>query len=193
VLVDSYVAGTTMVCTQDRQGASMAMQYALLTGPDRVLVLGFPLNLQARQMVMTRRNPPQSGYVAGERMAGYLGAARRAGFPLERITWLEIDDRFPESAARTMAHLRAELPRGTCLAILAMSDRVALAARQEVATWSGIRLTALVGFDDGSAAEASGLTTVHQNAHLKGELAVRALLDGLRPAPLPVELIVRDT
>jgi DNA-binding LacI/PurR family transcriptional regulator len=52
---------------------------------------------------------------------------------------------------------------------------------------------AIVGFDDGPAAELAGLTTVRQDATLKGELAVKALLDGLRPAPLPVTLVVRKT
>lgn len=193
VLVDSFVAGATMVHTQDREGAAQAMHYALLTGPERVLVLGFPLNARARRLVMSRRPPSHSGYVAGERIAGYLRAAHEAGFPPECIDWLEVDDRFPESAAASMAPLLGALPRGTRLAVLAMSDRVALAARDELARWPGIERRALVGFDDGSSAADCGLTTVRQDARRKGRLAVRALLDGLRPGPLPVELIVRDT
>ncbi len=193
VLVDSFVLGTTTVSTQDRQGAAMAMAYALVKGPDRVLVLGFPLNEVARRSVMARIRPPRSSYVAGERMAGYLAAARKAGFPLDRISWLEIDDRIPESAAGAVAPLRRQLPRGTRLAVVAMSDRVAIAAQREVSAWKEIKVVAIVGFDDGPAAEQAALTTIRQNAHLKGELAVQALLDGLKPDPLPVELIVRNT
>ena len=189
VLVDSFVPGMTTVATQDRQGAALAMRHALAARPDRVLVLGFPLNAPARQRVMTQKSPPHSGYIAGERMAGYLRAARAAQFPLERISWFEVDDRQPESAADCLG----VQPRGTRLAVLAMSDRMALAALARIATWAHVELVALVGFDDGPAAVQAGLTTVRQNARRKGELAVQALLDGVRPAPLPVHLVVRDT
>ena len=70
---------------------------------------------------------------------------------------------------------------------------MALAALGEVRTWAGMALAAAVGFDDIPAAAPAGLTTIRQDAHRKGVLAVQALLDGLRPPPLTVELVVRDT
>jgi DNA-binding LacI/PurR family transcriptional regulator len=74
-----------------------------------------------------------------------------------------------------------------------MSDRMALAAQASVRCWSGPAVVAIVGCDDIEAAAAAGLTTVRQQPRLKRELAVRALLDGEHPAPLPVELVVRQT
>jgi DNA-binding LacI/PurR family transcriptional regulator len=193
VLVDSRVAGVTSVGNQDRHGAELAMAHALAARPDRVLALSFPLNDAARAQVLKRSRTPHSGYIAGERIAGYAAAARKAGFPLDRIVWLDVDDREPESAAHTVAAARAQLAPGTRVALVAMSDRMALAALAVVKLWKNVEVVAVVGFDDIAAAAPAGLTTVRQDAHLKGEWAVQALLDGLRPEPLPVELIVRAT
>jgi DNA-binding LacI/PurR family transcriptional regulator len=89
--------------------------------------------------------------------------------------------------------LRGRVPPGTKVALVAMSDRLALAAGPEVAAWPHCRLVAQVGFDDIPAAAAAGLTTIRQDSGLKGEMAVKVLLDGLKGATLPVELVVRDT
>jgi DNA-binding LacI/PurR family transcriptional regulator len=193
VLVDSWVAEVPTVCIADRQGAAMAMKHALSAAPDRVLVLGFPLNEADRERVLKLDEPPHSAFVAGERMAGYVRAARAGGFPLDRILWRDVDDRYPESAAECVALLRRQLAPRTRLAIVAMSDRIALAAQQVIKTWRGVKVVALVGCDDIPAAAAAGLTTLRQDARLKGELAVRILLDDAKPTVLPVELIVRQT
>jgi DNA-binding LacI/PurR family transcriptional regulator len=74
-----------------------------------------------------------------------------------------------------------------------MSDRMALAARSVIVDWPGTTLVAAVGFDDIAAARAAGLTTIRQNAVVKGETAVRIVLDGEESVLLPLELIVRDT
>jgi DNA-binding LacI/PurR family transcriptional regulator len=193
VLVDSHVAGAPSVRNRDRHGAELAMAHALKARPDRVLALSFPLNESSRASVLKRLKPPPSGYVSGERIAGYAAAARKAGFALERIHWLEVDDRHPESAAEVVAAARRQLPPGCCVAIVAMSDRMALAAQGVAKAWRGITVVAIVGFDDIDAAAPAGLTTVRQNAGLKGERAVQVLLDGATSAPLAVALIVRKT
>ena len=193
VLVDAFFAGATMVSVQDRAGARMAMAHALASAPARVLVLGFPLKGSERERILKRKTAPRSLYVAGERLAGYVAEVRARGFAMEQVTWIEVDERDPESAAERIAQWRGELVKGTRLAIVAMSDRMALAAQQQVAAWTGVTVSAIVGFDDGPTAEAAGLTTIRQDAFHKGELAVQALLDGVRPAPLAVELVVRKT
>lgn len=193
VLVDAHVDGVPSVRTQDRQGAMLAMRHALACRPDRVIVLCFLVTEEERARVLAHRRAPRSGYVGSERMAGYAAAAREAGFPLEQIVWLDIDDQFPESAAERVAELRDGLPARARIAVVAMSDRIALAAQRTLKKWRGIELGALVGFDDIPAAAEAGLTTVRLDPYGKGRLAVQVVLDGAKPAVLPVELVVRKT
>lgn len=193
VLVDTIVPGIASIGIDDRAGAEQAMGYALASRPDRVLAVCFTLNGQQRRHAMGKKLQPRSASVGIERRVGFARAAARIGRPLDSIDWVEIDDINPESAAETLAALRPGMPAGTRLAVVAMTDRMALSALAEVRTWTGVQITAAVGFDDIPAAAAAGLTTIRQNARRKGKLAVQALLDGLRPDPLPVELVIRDT
>lgn len=96
---------------------------------------------------MTRARPAPSGCIADERIAGYAAAARKAGFALERIRRIEVDDRQPESAAQAVAAVRGELAPRTRVAVVAMSDRMALAAQGVLHGWRGVEVVALVGFD----------------------------------------------
>lgn len=193
VLVDSAVAGVPSVRTEDRRGAVLAMQHVLAAKPDVVIVLCFLVTDEERQRILLRTRPPRSGYVASERVAGYAHAAREAEFPLEQVRWVDVDDQDPDTAGRCLAETRRGLPAKARVAVVAMSDRMALAAQREAAQWSFRPLVALVGFDDIPAAEQAGLTTVRQDSLHKGELAVQVLLDGLKGATLPVELVVRQT
>lgn len=193
VLVDTVVPGVTSISIDDRQGAALAMAHVLAQRPDRLLALCFTLNPQQRQQTLRRSVQPISPSVAVERRIGFVQAARQAGYDLSRIDWLEIDDSQPESAAEALAALRTTLAPGTRLGVVAMTDRMALSALHEVQRWPDITVVSLVGFDDIPAAAQAGLTTIRQDARRKGELAVQAVLDGLQPERLPVELIVRTT
>jgi DNA-binding LacI/PurR family transcriptional regulator len=195
VLVDTVVEGVPAIGIEDRAGAEQAMAYALSRRPDRVLAVCFTLNGQQRRHAManSRQPQPRSASVAIERRIGFARAARRLGRAIDTIDWIEVDDIHPESSAPALATLRDSVPAGSRVAVVAMTDRMALAALDEVRTWPGVTLTAAVGFDDIPAATLAGLTTIRQDAHRKGVLAVQALLDGLRPPPLAVELVVRDT
>lgn len=197
VLVDAYVSGVTSVGNRDREGATAAMAHALAARPDRILLLSFPVDPQAWARVQadpaSAASLPRLPYVPSERMAGYVAAAHRAGFPLERLIWIELDDSHPEAAAERVAEIRADLPPGCRLAVVAMSDRMALAARPVLESWPEVQVVAQVGFDDIEAAAAAGLTTVRQDARLKGERAAEALLDGTQPELLLVELVLRRT
>lgn len=193
VLVDSIVEGAVSIKSQDRHGAEMAMAHALSMGPDHVLVLTFPLDDDTRTRALSDAETLPHGYLPGERAAGYASAARAAGFALERIRWIEVDDIHPESAGQVVAALCDQFDPGCRLAVLAMSDRMALAVQAAVRGWNGPEVVAIVGYDDIAASSAAGLTTVRQNHRLKGECAVQALLDGIVPKSLPVELVVRNT
>ncbi|BDI03589.1 LacI family DNA-binding transcriptional regulator [Sphaerotilus microaerophilus] len=197
VLVDAYVSGVTSVGNRDREGAAAAMAHALAARPDRVLLLSFPVDPQAWARVQadpaSAAALPRLPYVPSERMAGYVAAAHRAGFALDRLIWIELDDSHPEAAAERVAEIRGQLPAGCRLAVVAMSDRMALSARPVVESWPEVQVVAQVGFDDIEAAALAGLTTVRQDARLKGERAAEALLDGTLPELLPVELVLRRT
>jgi DNA-binding LacI/PurR family transcriptional regulator len=195
VLVDTVVDGVASVGIEDRIGAEAAMAHALSRHPDRVLAVCFTVNGQQRRHAManSRQPQPHSASVAVERRIGFARAARRLGRPLDTIDWIEVDDIRPESSAQALSALRHTLPADCRVAIVAMTDRMALAAIDEVRRWPGVTLAAAVGFDDIPAAAAAGLTTLRQDAHRKGVLAVQALLDGLRPPLLSVDLVLRDT
>ncbi len=193
VLVDSIVEGAVSINSQDRHGAEMAMAHALSMCPDQVLVLTFPLDDDTRARALSDAETLPHGYLPGERVAGYANAARAAGYALERIRWIEVDDTHPESAGQVVAALCDQFAPGCRLAVLAMSDRMALAVQAAVRGWNGPEVVAIVGYDDIAAASVAGLTTVRQNHQLKGQRAVQALLDGVVLRPLPVELVVRRT
>ena len=193
VLVDTVVPGFACVGINDRQGAALAMQHALAARPDAVVVLGFPLPPEQHRSMISRVHPPATGFVGSERTAGYAIGARKSGFGAERVVWLAVDDWSPESAAEQVAELRGRFPAGTRLAIVAMSDRIALAAQRVVRGWRGVKLVSIVGFDDIPAAAEAGLTTIRQDMFRKGELCVQVLLDGMAPRMLPIELVVRRT
>jgi DNA-binding LacI/PurR family transcriptional regulator len=193
VLVDSLVTGMPSVRTDDRRGAVLAMQHALAARPDIVVVLCFMVTEVERERVLGRAHPPKSGYVGSERVAGYAQAARAAAYPPEQIFWMDVDDQWPDAAGKSLGALRQRLSAAGRVAVVAMSDRLALAAQRELGAWLGPRLVAVVGFDDIPAADAAGLTTIRQDSRLKGELAVKVLLDGHKSSTIPVELVVRGT
>lgn len=193
VLVDAFSEGTTSISIQDRNGAALAMNHVLGYQPDEIIVLSFPINAEDRVQILTEIVPPRSVFIAGERMAGYVSAAREAGFPLNRIHWLEIDESTPENAGEQIERIRDKLELGSRIGIVAMSDRIALAARKTVAAWTDLQIVSIIGFDDIPFAATAGLTTIRQDAYRKGELAVQALLDGVIPSPLSVSLVIRET
>ena len=192
VLVDTGVTGVASVRMDDRAGAAAAMAHALSTGPDRVLVLSFTLDDRQRRHRLDLKSP-KSGSVTMERSHGYVATAHQAGFDLERIDWLEMDDNDPAGEIDRIATYLQQLPARTKLAVLGMADTMALVGLQALRAQRRVELTSLVGFDDIPAANAAGLTTMRQDGVLKGRLAVRAVLDGEKSDPLPFELVIRKT
>lgn len=194
VLVDTLVTGVPSIGIDDRGGAARAMAHVLSRQPDHMLVLGFTLNKRQRALVFGGGgSPPPNPSLAVERYAGYVAAITQVGWPAERTDWLAIDDQDPENSAEQLNQVQRRLTPGTRLGVVAMTDRMALSALRQIRGWAGIELAGAVGFDDIPAAAAAGLSTIRQDAFRKGQLAVRAVLDGARPAPLPVELVVRAT
>jgi len=194
VLVDVSLPGVPCVGIRDRDGALLAMAHVLSKKPQKVILLGFQMDPAEREFLMRDPNPPFRHSVVADRAAGYLAAARAAGFSLDDLIWIEIDDRYPESTARHLARIRQlDLQRGERVAIVAMSDRIVLDAMRSVQNWTDIEIISIVGFDDIPAAAEAGLTTIRQDVFRKGQLAARVLLEDEPAVRLPVELIVRNT
>jgi len=189
VLVDAVVADVPSVRVDDRAGAASAMEHALSRRPDRVLVLSFEPADPAR---MHGPGVSAAGTRAAttQRSRGYVSAARRLGFDLDRIDWLEMAQPFEPD--RLIDYLK-QLPGRTRLAVMGTTDTAALAGLQVLKGNHRIDVVSVVGFDDIPAAAAAGLTTMRQDSALKGQLAVRQLLDGGKSDPLPFELVVRET
>lgn len=192
VLVDTGVTGVPSVRMDDRAGAAAAMEHALSQQPDRVLVLSFTLDERQRKHRLDLKSP-RSGSVTMERSHGYVGAAHRLGFDLDRIDWLEMDDTHPSDELDRIAEYLKQLPTRTKLAVLGMADTMALVGLEALKGNRRLDVVSVVGFDDIPAAAAAGLTTMRQDGALKGRLAVRQVLDGEKSDPLPFELVVRST
>lgn len=194
VLVDTVVPGVVSVLIDDQSGARLAMRHALASRPDTVVVLSFWIPEDQRQRILNRKRAKRWGYVGTERTIGYGDELAASGFAPDKVIWVNIDDESPELATeKCMAELREKLPMFSRIAIVAMSDRIALRAQTITSTWLGVTVTAIVGFDDTPSAAQAGLTTVRQDFFHKGELAVRAAIDGVVPAVQPVSLVVRKT
>jgi len=194
VLVDSVVPKVVSVRIDDQSGARLAMHHALKSGPEVVVVLSFFIPDAERQKILEHRRTKRFGYVGVERTKGYGDVLAEQGFPLDKVHWINIDDQSIESSTHAcLTALRDTLPQGVRLAVLGMSDRMALAAKKVLAGWSDVIVTSVVGFDDIPAAVVAGLTTIRQDHFHKGELAVRAAIDGIKPGLLPVSLVVRKT
>jgi len=194
VLVDVSLPGLPCIGIRDRDGALLAMAHALSKKPQKVILLGFRMDPAEKEFLIRDPNPPFRHSVVADRAAGYLAALRAAGFSLDDLIWVEIDDHLPESTARHLARIRQfDLQRGDRVAIVAMSDRMALDAMRSIRNWSDIEMISIVGFDDIPAAAEAGLTTIRQDVFQKGQLAVRVLLEDAPAVRLPVELVVRNT
>jgi DNA-binding LacI/PurR family transcriptional regulator len=194
VLVDSVVPKVVSVRIDDQSGARLAMHHALKSRPDVIVVLSFWIPDAERQKILEHKRAKRWGYVGVERTKGYGDVLIEQGFPLDKVHWINIDDQSIESSTHTcLTALRANLPEGVRLAVLGMSDRMALAAKKVLTAWSNVTVTSIVGFDDIPAASGAGLTTIRQDHFHKGELAVRAAIDGVKPGMLPVSLVVRKT
>ena len=194
VLVDTHVTGVPTVGIADRHGAATAMAYALERRPDRVLAVCFALNeAQRTEVYGAAGEPAPSPSVAVERRVGFLRAATRLGWQAGQIDWIEIEDLDPDRTSEQLIGLQAGMAPGSRVAVVAMTDRMALATLAQVRQWRGVELVAAVGFDDIPAAAAAGLTTIRQDARRKGELAVCTVLDRLASTELPVELVQRET
>ena len=192
-LVDAVVSDLNGVKIDDWQGAAQAMNYVLSKKPDFVVALCLPMDPIQRQSVMTQSPSADANFVGSARMSGYMHAITQSGFPLSRVSWIEVDDQDPDAAANLALPVIEPLLQQGRIGVAAMTDRMALSTLKALQERGASQLVALIGFDDIPAAEAAGLSTIRQNASLKGELAVQIALDAIGSVVLPVEIVIRST
>lgn len=194
------VPGGILVGPADRDGAVAAARHLVSLGHRRVAILTMPGVTDSPGGRVPTGQARRSPYrVDRERLAGYLDTLADAGIGADDVAVWESAGISRHDAAAMAAHLLAERPRPT--AVLCMSDELAAgvltAARHlDVPVPDGV---SVVGFDDTPTAcfADPALTTVRQNLTAKGRLTgalAAQLLAGAsldRPAPIPVELIVR--
>lgn len=192
-LVDTRIEGLTSVQIDDRFGAAQAMDYALSKKPEQIVVLCMPLDEEVREMTRYMRDSTNRSHVSTQRVCGYLDSLNSHGFDRNSVTWMEIDEKTPERAGEVAFPVMASWLKDKRVAVVTMTDRMAISVLKTLEKRSGHRPVAVVGFDDIPEAAHWGLTTIRQNAFDKGVAAVRATLDAIGSVRLPTELVVRDT
>ena len=192
-VVDTCVPGLPSVQIEDRLGAAKAMDYALSKEPDHIVVMCMPLDEEVRAMTQYARAATERSHVSAERVAGYLDSLDRSGFARSAVSWLEISEVSPETAALEALPVLEPLLASQRVAVVAMTDRMALSLLSALEHCHWNKPVALIGFDDIAEAARRGLTTMRQNPFEKGVVAVRAALDGIGSVCLATELVIRDT
>lgn len=188
VLVDSYLGdygGVVNVGLQDYEGALLATRYLLEQNHRRIAFAGPPIRV---------------GGVVERRLMGYKAALEEAGVPFDPEIVFERE--FSTTGTIELGALLAD--RRDITALFATADIMAAGIMSGLQQ-NGRKVPddfSVVGFDDINWCRMTMpmLTTVHQDAGRKGEIAagaMMALLEGEavpeRNTILPVRLVVRDS
>ncbi len=186
--------GIPFVGIDDRAAARAAAAHLAGLGHEHVGVISFPFGAVRRKARLLRaRRPPRAAYrLTRERLAGY----RAAGLPWPGAGVYETEVNARAQGSLAAHALLAASPRPT--ALLAMSDELALGAL-DAARELGLAVPeqlSLVGWDDMPAAQAAGLTTIHQSLEDQGRTCARLLLSAEPQAErhlAPWRLVVRGS
>ncbi|WED24798.1 LacI family DNA-binding transcriptional regulator [Vibrio sp. JC009] len=194
VTVDFKLNKTPSVNVDNHKASYEIAKHALRDGPKNVHVLA--LRLEATQAISL----PDFGelYTRDEsvsrcRFEGIKQALEEEGIELPNRKVWQVHE-LEKTTVDTVLRGALTAPEKIDV-LLCMSDRIALSAL-EVAGELGIKVPEelkIVGFDDIPAAEANGLTTVHQPITEKGRIAAQMAL-GLIPHEsivLPVQIKLR--
>jgi DNA-binding LacI/PurR family transcriptional regulator len=191
------VPGWTSINIDDRGGATLAAQHLIDLGHRRI-----GISMSTHHGPFGLISDPLAGdlgRVAGERIRGWLDVLRPAGIePLVHRQHL-----YSAEGDRASAIALLDQPDPPT-AIICLSDAIAFSVIA-VAQDRGLRVPedlSVVGFDDSSLAVRMRpqLTTIRQDLHLKGKVAIEALTrqlnnqsNGAEPPAivLPTELVVR--
>jgi DNA-binding LacI/PurR family transcriptional regulator len=181
----------------DQGGAYMAAKHLLDLGHRRIAILGIGLGDEAR-LVKPEAVRATHFVNVRERAHGYWAALAEAGISEIEAPFVAV--RNDAANIGEALALLFEGPHAAPTALLAMSDRLALAALDWL-TEQGMRVpeeVSVVGFDGipEAAISVPPLTTMEQPYRRIAERAVSAILDGDLPEKrevLPLELVVRES
>lgn len=169
----------------NQDGVRQAVAHLLSLGRKRIAYAGFPRNAISR-----------------EREAVYRAALKQAGIPIDESLILPDFGSLADNgrkAAQSIIDKQIEADAVFCAA-----DITALACIQELSRM-GVRVPhdiSVMGYDDMPLASLANpaLTTIRQDGHAMGEMAVSLLLEEIEQGggrsgtvTLPVELVVRDS
>lgn len=187
VLIDSYVPCTNMcnVGLEDYQGGYTATNYLIEQGHRRIAFASPPIKIRG---------------VVSERFQGYKDALASASieFNPDLVYEQELDVETTISTGKLLAE------RSDITAVFATADILAAGIMAGLEQ-SGKRVPediSVIGFDDINLCRliSPPLTTIHQDAPLKGKLAVNFLIDMLDKNPLkertvilPIHLVERSS
>ena len=194
--LDAHDPDVPAVCIDDFGGAQAAARHLLDLGHRRFAVLGFALGDSPGRVMPDELDRATRSMNVLERARGYWAALGEAGIlevevPLHAVSW------DGSTIGEALALLFADGETAPT-ALLAMSDRVALAALADVAA-RGLRVpqdVSVIGFDGVLEAARSPLplTTMEQPFREIAERSVAAILDDALPhgrEVLPLRLVVR--
>jgi DNA-binding LacI/PurR family transcriptional regulator len=181
----------------DQGGAYTAAKHLLDLGHRRIAILGIGLGDEAR-LVKPEAVRATHFVNVRERAHGYWAALAEAGISEIEAPFVAV--RNDAANIGEALALLFEGPHAAPTALLAMSDRLALAALDWL-TEQGMRVpeeVSVVGFDGipEAAISVPPLTTMEQPYRQIAERAVSAILDGDLPEKrevLPLELVVRES
>lgn len=187
VLVDSYHRSLTSVNIDDEYGGYLAGQHLLAQGH------------RTFAFVSERQVSSMTGLQGHKRLGGFVKALADAGLSEDALRHVETSHDIP-GGRRAVVQMQAfeTFPD----AIFAHSDDLAAGVIAGLRD-AGVSVpgdVAVMGYDDGSLAEALDITTVRQHLADTGAEGARLLLDaiatpttGPRHLVLPVEVVVRAT
>jgi LacI family transcriptional regulator len=187
VLIDSYVphSGMCNVGLEDYQGGYRATKYLIDRGHRSVAFASPPIKIKG---------------VVSERFRGYKDALSEASIPFHQALIFE-QELDTETTINLGRHLST---REDVTAVFATADILAAGIMAGIQQ-SGKRIPddiSVIGFDDINLCRMTSptLTTIHQDAPLKGKLAVNFLIDMLDKNPLkereiilPISLVERES
>ncbi len=187
VLIDSYVPSTKMcnVGLEDYKGGYTATKYLIDRGHRRIAFASPTIKMRG---------------VVSERFQGYKDALAEAG--IEFLPDLVFEQELDTETTIGLGHCLAS--RDEITAVFATADILAAGIMAGIEQ-SGKHVPediSIIGFDDINLCRLTSptLTTVHQDAPLKGKLAVNFMLDMLdknhlkeREIILPIQLVERNS
>ena len=187
VFVDAEIDGFSCVYIDDEHGGSLATEFLINLGHERIAFIG------------DLENPSFGFNSSTNRRLGYCNALRRAGIE-PRDEYVRLGEYGREAGRQLATELLMREARPS--AIFAASDTHALGAL-EAARDLGLDVPtdlSIIGFDDIESAHYIGLTTIRQPLTESGRAAAELVRRHIQEptceptkVPLPLEIISRDS